>query len=42
MCIIRHNILLTLQRAENERDPVLQARLMAIVLVGGGPTRADE
>jgi NADH:ubiquinone reductase (H+-translocating) len=39
--LIRHNILLAFEKAENERDPVRQARLMTIVIVGGGPTGVE-
>src|SRR5262245_17453321 len=35
---IRGNVLLGFERAEMESDPQEQARLMTIVIVGGGPT----
>jgi NADH dehydrogenase len=38
---IRGNILLAFERAENAVDPVEQARLMTIVVVGGGPTGVE-
>jgi NADH dehydrogenase len=39
--LIRHNILLAFERAENERDPARQACLMTIVVAGGGPTGVE-
>ena len=39
--LMRHNILLAFERAENERDPAPQANLMTIVIVGGGPTGVE-
>jgi NADH dehydrogenase len=38
---IRRNVLLAFERAENLRDPKDQARLMTIVIVGGGPTGVE-
>ncbi len=38
---IRRNILLAFERAETETDPEEQKRLMAIVVVGGGPTGVE-
>jgi len=38
---IRRNVLLAFEHAENERDPHEQARLMTIVVVGGGPTGVE-
>jgi NADH dehydrogenase len=38
---IRRRILLAFERAENEPDPEQQARLMTIVIVGGGPTGVE-
>jgi NADH dehydrogenase len=38
---IRRNILLAFERAENATDPAEQARLMTIVVVGGGPTGVE-
>jgi NADH dehydrogenase len=35
---IRHSVLLAFEKAENESDPQEQARLMTLVIVGGGPT----
>ncbi len=39
--LIRHNVLLAFERAESARDPREQARLMTIVVVGGGPTGVE-
>jgi len=39
--LIRHNILLAFEQAENARHPEEQARLMTIVIVGGGPTGVE-
>ena len=38
---IRRNILLAFERAENATDPAEQARLMTMVVVGGGPTGVE-
>lgn len=38
---IRQKILLAFERAENATDPEEQARLMTIVVVGGGPTGVE-
>jgi NADH dehydrogenase len=38
---IRNNILLAFEKAESERDPAEQVRLMTIVIVGGGPTGVE-
>ncbi len=38
---IRSQILLAFERAENETDPAEHARLMTIVIVGGGPTGVE-
>ena len=38
---IRQKILLAFERAENATDPAEQARLMTIVVVGGGPTGVE-
>lgn len=38
---IRRRILLAFERAENTADPEEQARLMRIVVVGGGPTGVE-
>jgi NADH dehydrogenase len=38
---IRQNVLLAFERAENATDPAEQARLMTIVVVGGGPTGVE-
>lgn len=38
---IRRKVLLAFERAENVSDPVEQARLMTIVIVGGGPTGVE-
>lgn len=38
---IRANILLAFERAENADDPFEQARLMTMVVVGGGPTGVE-
>ena len=38
---IRRQILLAFERAENEPDPAVRARLMTIVVVGGGPTGVE-
>ena len=38
---IRRNVLLAFEHAENERDAGRQARLMTIVIVGGGPTGVE-
>jgi NADH dehydrogenase len=38
---IRRRVLLAFERAENEPDPEQQARLMTIVIVGGGPTGVE-
>src|SRR5712672_2033985 len=35
---IRRNVLMAFEKAENESDPQEQARLMTLVIVGGGPT----
>lgn len=39
--LIRRNVLLAFERAENLRNPQAQARLMTIVVVGGGPTGVE-
>src|SRR3954469_8541738 len=39
--LIRRNVLLAFERAENLRNPDEQARLMTIVVVGGGPTGVE-
>ena len=39
--LIRRNVLLAFERAENTRDPDEQKRLMTIVVVGGGPTGVE-
>jgi len=39
--LIRRNVLLAFERAENLRDPQEHARLMTIVVVGGGPTGVE-
>ncbi len=39
--LIRRNVLLAFERAENLRNPNTQARLMTIVVVGGGPTGVE-
>jgi len=39
--LIRRNVLLAFERAENLRNPEEQARLMTIVVVGGGPTGVE-
>ena len=38
---IRRKLLLAFERAETERDPAAQARLLTFVLVGGGPTGVE-
>jgi NADH dehydrogenase len=38
---IRREVLLAFERAENETDPAERARLMTIVVVGGGPTGVE-
>lgn len=38
---IRREVLLALEHAENETDPVERARLMTVVVVGGGPTGVE-
>jgi NADH dehydrogenase len=38
---IRHHVLLAFEKAECETDPDVQARLMTIVIVGGGPTGVE-
>jgi len=38
---IRRNVLLAFERAETERIPANQSRLMTIVVVGGGPTGVE-
>ena len=38
---IRRNVLLAFEHAENETDPAERARLMTIVVVGGGPTGVE-
>ncbi len=38
---IRRDVLLAFERAENEPDPAVRARLMNIVVVGGGPTGVE-
>lgn len=38
---IRHNLLLSFEEAERERDPKRRARLMRTVIVGGGPTGVE-
>ena len=38
---IRRQVLLAFERAENESDPAERARLMTIVVVGGGPTGVE-
>jgi NADH dehydrogenase len=38
---IRRRVLLAFEQAENEADPEQQARLMTIVIVGGGPTGVE-
>ena len=38
---IRREVLLAFERAENEADPAERARLMTIVVVGGGPTGVE-
>lgn len=38
---IRHNVLLAFEEAECEKDPAALARLMTIVVVGGGPTGVE-
>jgi NADH dehydrogenase len=39
--LIRRNVLLAFEQAENERDPVRQQELVTIVVVGGGPTGVE-
>jgi NADH dehydrogenase len=39
--LIRSQILLAFERAENETDPAEHDRLMTIVIVGGGPTGVE-
>jgi len=39
--LIRRDVLLAFERAENEPDPERQARLMTLVIVGGGPTGVE-
>lgn len=38
---IRRNVLTSFEQAETERDPVARARLMTIVVIGGGPTGVE-
>jgi len=38
---MRRQVLLAFERAESESDPVERARLMTIVVVGGGPTGVE-
>lgn len=38
---IRHDVLLAFERAENETDPAIRARLMTVIVVGGGPTGVE-
>ena len=38
---IRREVLLAFERAENETDPALQARLLTVAVVGGGPTGVE-
>src|SRR6185295_7843205 len=38
---IRQQILLAFEKAESEADPAVRARLMTIVVVGGGPTGVE-
>jgi NADH dehydrogenase len=38
---IRRNILLAFEKAEHESDPELRAKLLTIVVVGGGPTGVE-
>jgi NADH dehydrogenase len=38
---IRREVLLALEHAENETDPAERARLMTVVVVGGGPTGVE-
>lgn len=38
---IRRNVLFAFEQAETEPDPKVQARLMTIVVVGGGPTGVE-
>ena len=38
---IRRKVLLAFERAEMESDPVVQQRLMTVVVVGGGPTGVE-
>jgi NADH:ubiquinone reductase (H+-translocating) len=38
---IRHRVLLAFEKAECETDPVALARLMTMVVVGGGPTGVE-
>jgi NADH dehydrogenase len=39
--LIRRNVLLAFERAENTQDPQEQARLMTLVIIGGGPTGVE-
>jgi NADH dehydrogenase len=39
--LIRRNLLLAFEQAENEPDPEKQARLMTVLVVGGGPTGVE-
>jgi NADH dehydrogenase len=39
--LIRHDLLLAFEKAENSNDPKEQQRLMTIVIVGGGPTGVE-
>jgi NADH dehydrogenase len=39
--VIRRNVLLAFERAENEPDPARQSILTTIVIVGGGPTGVE-
>lgn len=39
--LIRRNVLLAFERAENEPDPVRQQELVTIIVVGGGPTGVE-
>lgn len=38
---IRRKVLLAFERAESEPDPVLQKKLMTLVVIGGGPTGVE-
>src|SRR3954469_14331877 len=39
--LIRRNVLLAFEKAENERDHELQKSLMTLVIIGGGPTGVE-